>query len=350
MEKYLIAKYDTFAREPVIRKTKNGTLICLSLSGGEGEPENDNVVFITKSHDNGRTWSKPEKLFSHNGRGCWCTELFCDGLRDFAIVHTYNATTWYTELQTFRSFCDEAGENWSEPVSMRGITNCSVRQGITLSNGEILFPLYWQETLSGFGFFFKQGENRHTPEYISAAGGFNPASEKGQVYHAPKYIFVSGVAISSDHGETFNRYGCIDSDVSLWEPNAVEVENGHILLYCRSNKGYLYMSESFDYGRSWSPVSLSDIPNPDTKMTVLKENGWILMINNFVSSGGRKNLCIYKSTDGKRFEKVVNVEEKDEVFFYPHAFADKSERMLYLAYENAQVHWLKKYTFEELGI
>ena len=78
MEKHLIARYDTYAREPIIRKTKDGTLLCLSLSGGEREPDNQNVVLIAKSRDNGRTWSEPKTLFAHQKRGCWATELFCD--------------------------------------------------------------------------------------------------------------------------------------------------------------------------------------------------------------------------------------------------------------------------------
>lgn len=326
MEKYLIAKYDTYGREPIIRKAKDGTLLCLSLSGGEREPDNQNVVLLTKSYDRGQTWDSPQILFSHLKRGCWATELFCDGTRDFAVVHTYNAATWYKELQTFRSFCDDNGENWTEPVTMRGITNCSVRQGITMSNGEILFPVYWQETRSGFAY-----KNNFD---IDGA----------------KYPFVSGVAVSSDKGETFYRYGYISSAVSLWEPNAVEAEDGHIILYCRCCEGHLYISESFDYGKSWSEGYISDIPNADTKVTVLKVNGHILMINNFNSFGERENLCIYKSKDGKTFEKITNIEDENEHFFYPHAFADEKERILYIAYENTKEHWLKKYTFEELGI
>jgi len=326
VEKFLIAKYDTHAREPIIRKTKDGTLLCLSLSGGESEPDNQNAVFIAKSHDDGRTWSRPEVLFSHNNRGCWSTELFCEGDRDFAVVHTYNADTWYKELQTFRSFCDTSGEGWTEPAGMRGLTNCSVRQGIVMSNGEWLFPIYWQETQSGFD---------------------NP---KPKDFDGSKYPFVSGVAVSSDGGETFYRYGYIASDVPVWEPNAVEIENGHIILYCRCCKGFLYVSESFDYGRTWSAGYLSDIPHADTKVTVLKVNGYVLMINNFRSFDGRKNLCIGKSVDGKHFEIIQNIENAEDIFFYPHAFADYDSGILYVAYESAKEHWLKKYTFRELGV
>ena len=69
IEKNLIYAFkDSYGREPIIRKTKNGTLICICLSGGSWEPENKNVVKILKSTDNGRTWSGPKSL--SNGLKC----------------------------------------------------------------------------------------------------------------------------------------------------------------------------------------------------------------------------------------------------------------------------------------
>ena len=55
MEKYLIHDFkESYGREPIIRKTKNGTLLCMCLSGGNWEPENANVVKIQKSYDDGK--------------------------------------------------------------------------------------------------------------------------------------------------------------------------------------------------------------------------------------------------------------------------------------------------------
>lgn len=88
IEKYSIADYSEFGREPVIRQMNDGTIICLSLTGGETEPRPENYVAITRSYDRGKTWSKVEKLFSHEGFGVWCTEIFTDCEIPFAAVHT----------------------------------------------------------------------------------------------------------------------------------------------------------------------------------------------------------------------------------------------------------------------
>ena len=333
MENQLIASYQPFAREPFIRRLKDGRLVCFALTGGETEPDNRNVVSMTESIDNGSTWGEPKTLFSHPKRGCWATEIFTEGKEDVAFIHTYNEDSWYLELQTFFSVYDKHTHLWSEPIGVKGDVNgCSFRQGFLLSNGDYFFPIYWQQV----------------------KGAFTKTADKN--YDSKNYPFVCGAAISCDKGDTYHRFGYISSDVTLWEPNAIEIENGHLIMYCRSDKPYLFISESFDYGRTWSKGYFSDIPNPNTKPTLVKVNGWILLINNFNDNTdkdgwlNRKNLCIYKSRDGKNFEKVVNIGKEEDILFYPHAFADCEQRVLYLVCENAKEHYLKKYSFKELGV
>ena len=50
------------------------------------------------------------------------------------------------------------------------------------------------------------------------------------------------------------------------------------------------------------------------------------------------------------FEKIFDVEDPGERWFYPHAYVDDAQKMLYLAYENSGEHRLQKYTFAELGL
>lgn len=329
MKKTIIQTFKTHGREPVIRKMPDGTIVCLALSGGQNEPDNKNVVTVAKSLDGGESFTEPEVLFSHQSRGCWCTEIFTEAERPFAVVHTYNAQSWYRELRTFISYYENGV--WSEPVGIKGSADgCSFRQGIKMSNGEWLWPVYWQETREG-GF---------SKDYDFS---------KARDFDFKKHPFICGAAICSDK-EHFNRYGYIDADCALWEPNCVETEDGHIIMYCRSNKGFLYMSESFDYGRSWSKASLTDIKNPDTKVTLLKANGTVLMLNN-LSQGGwdnRKNLSVLKSKDGKNFEKIANIEDEETWVCYPHAFIDNGT--LYVAYDDCKTHYLKRFDLEELGI
>ena len=156
MEKYKICQFTPYGREPVLRRMKDGSLICLFLTGGPKEPDNDNVVKCVRSEDDGKTWSTPEIVFAHNDRACWATEIFAECEKPFAIVQTYYAPSVYGEIQSYRSYISDDGKTFSAPVSLPcPAKSVSVRQGIVLSNGDILFPVYWQEDRVGYHASFR---------------------------------------------------------------------------------------------------------------------------------------------------------------------------------------------------
>lgn len=330
MEKYLIYDFkDDYGREPIIRKTKNGTLLCVCLSGGTWDPQNANVVKIQRSFDDGKTWSKPQVLFSHHSRGVWSSEIFVDNDKIMLVIQTYNAECYYRELQTFYSISNDNGNTWSEPISFpNGINGISIRQGIKLSNGSYLFPIYYGEVVNNFDW-------------------------KGVTDWHDNLKFCCGVMLSNDRLKSYERYGYIKSEKCLWEPNCIEVENGHIIMYMRNNNApYLGISHSYDYGKTWTDFKQTNIPNPNTKVTLVKSNDLILLISNFNKVVGVKNrthLQIWVSKDGENFYNKIKIEEDNENFFYPHAFFDDEKQLLYVAYENSKQFWLKKISFEDIS-
>ena len=101
-------------------------------------------------------------------------------------------------------------------------------------------------------------------------------------------------------------------------------------------------------------MKVTDLSNPNTKLTLLKVNGKILLINNFCDDIGwmkRTHLEIWVSSDNMQtWEKKLPIAPPDERFFYPHAFADDEQKKLYVAYENAKQHYLMHIPYEELGL
>ncbi len=330
MKRTLIHEFTPFAREPVLRRMPDGSLLCLFLTGGPTEPHNENVVAACRSFDDGDTWTEPEVLFSHSRRGVWSTEIFTECDPPFIAVHTYNAESWYRELQTFLSYSFDGGQTWQEPSSFPcGLNGVSLRQGIVLSSGEWLFPFYRQEVRTGFDW---------SEDILTTKPGF-----------------LSGAAISSDEGMSFETFGNLRSPegVPLWEPNCVELEEGHIVMMMRG-RAHLYVSESFDFGRTWTEPRETRIPNANTKLTLLKVRGKILLINNFsadMTFEGRTHLELWISDDFMRtWKKKIPLMPQDEAWFYPHAFADEREKTLYIACENGRRHELLRLSFDELGL
>ena len=53
-----------YAREPLLRRMPNGDLVCVCLSGGKTEPANQNLVIISRSKDDGCTWTVLPRQYS----------------------------------------------------------------------------------------------------------------------------------------------------------------------------------------------------------------------------------------------------------------------------------------------
>lgn len=331
----------THGREPVLRRMPDGSLTCLIYSGGKREPDPGNLALIVRSNDDGRTWTKPEIMFKHDSRCTWPTEIFTEGPRPFAVIQTFQYNAFYTELRAFQTFTDDNGKTWSEPQTIKGTPpNFCVRQGKVLSNGEWLFPVYWMEQ----------------------DGGWNWPSE-GAFLWKHGWRFSSGVIRSCDQGKTFTLSGYLHADSNLWEPEVIELEPGHLLMFIRCCKaGVLWKSESFDFGANWSPAEPTDIPNPGTKLVMFKVDGKVVLVSNMDDC--RRKLSLWVSSDSCRnWDKKLllaevpmaepDVTDVDNQFnqlpwiCYPHGFVDEKQQLLYLALDSVATHFLVKIPFSD---
>ena len=333
MNKYQICDFSkTYAREPVLAIMPDGSLVCILTTGGPTEPHNENYTMICRSEDGGKTWSEPQMLFDNEKRGVWVTELFTEGDIPMMVVHTYNAEVPYKELQTFVSYTYDNGKTWTDPVSMAPhSTGFSIRKGFTLSNGDYFFPVYFTRIDSNFG-VYKDWQDK---DYWKGS------------YHS------CAALISSDKGKTYTPYGLFEKN--LWEPNAVELEDGHILMFMRdSNKPFMNIAESFDYGRTWEHKGNTSMPNANAKNDVAKVAGKVVLTSNLKESlpfDERANLVIQISDDKcKTWREPIPVTTPDEHIFYPHSAVDYDKKIFYLAYENARQFYINVYTFDELGL
>lgn len=109
------------------------------------------------------------------------------------------------------------------------------------------------------------------------------------------------------------------------------------------NDNAVFVTHSYDNGKTWSEPSESEIPNSSTKVSLLKAKNKIIMINNFrcgtlKGMSERTNLAVAVSDNGKDFKQVLFPESIDEAWYYPHGFLDEKAEKMYLAYENAKEH------------
>lgn len=309
-----------YAREPVIAPMPDGSLICTFLSGGQGEPDNKNVTLVVRSYDEGKTWTNPSVLFYHRSRGAYTTEIFTSGSRPILFVHTYDGNSRYREICTFMSTTNDCGKNWSSPVSLPGPSaHVNTRQGIVLSNGLWLFPVYWQEVA-----------NKWDWEQTDASNDINM-----------NWPSCCGVLISKDKGCSFQNYGYIKSDMyPLMENTCVELGDGHIVMLMRADKHkFLFRSDSYDYGHTWTQAKPCNIPSASSKVELKSYKDKILLIHNACQTDmfdKRIDLSIWVSGDGmKTWVKKITLVKDHVVMFYPHVIIDPSG-LMYIACENSK--------------
>ncbi len=327
----------TYAREPLLRRMPDDSLVCLHYSGGPREPDDDNVELITRSYDDGATWSAPQVLFEHPSRGVWVTELFAEAGSPCAFVHTFETANHYGDLHTYRSWTTDHGKSWSEPISLPGgVGHVSVRQGMVLRDGAWLFPVYWQEVTHGFAWQRRDGRS-------------DRRSSTGQ----QDWLFCCGVLRSDDEGRSFRLHGSIRHPrFRLWEPNVAELGDGSLMMLMRvtgAESGALWRSDSTDGGVTWSMPHPTDIPNPSTKLTLFTHDGAVILLNNpNPVIGERKPLTLWVShDDGATWPtQLILADHPDgRGVYYPHGLMDRERQILYLACDIKTRHFLIKIPF-----
>ncbi len=332
-----------FGREPLLRRMKDGSLVCFIYSGGKREPSPDNLVLMTRSTDDGNTWSPPKVAFKHSQRAVWSTELFTEGPHPMLFLYTFCFDTNNFEIKAFISYGDDSGENWTVPVSVPGgVANHIYRKGFIASDGAWIFPVVWAELRDGWEWDKNQ-------RGIDAEGRELPAA-----YEHWTTRYSCGAARSTNQGESFSLHGYIhhpEYKRSLWEPNIAEIAPGKMAMFLRAGE-VLWRSDSEDGGLSWNTAYPTDIPNPGTKLDIAVIDGTVVMTTNF-NSERRDPLSIWVSKDGcktwsRKIELIRNKTDDFHNICYPHVLCDHEKRLFYIACDAIKEFYLLKVPYDDI--
>ncbi len=335
--------------EPTLRRMPDGSL-CSTLITGKNVFDDrlkENSVGIIHSYDDGATWTPPRELFNHPARATWATEIFTEGEKPLLFFCCHNEETMFTELRTFMAGSTDSGKNWTEPHSINGVPhNMVVRQGRILSDGSWLFPVYWTSQQGGWDAFWPM-PGEPMPGML-------------------KWTSCSGVLKTSDGAKTFSLHGAIyrEDGGASWEPEVTELEDGHLLMFIRSDieDKALWKSESFDYGLSWTAMEKTNISNPSTKAVIYRIKNNYVMFNNIypekVFKNGRQRLEMWVSNDRcasfarKTVISQVNTpvysDQKIKSVCYPHGFADDDKNIFYLSLSCGDALFMLKIPYKDI--
>lgn len=322
-------KPDSLACDTTLRKMPDGSWVMIMLGGGHAEPLPQNRIFLSRSQDEGKTWSPMEPIdlgikSKDPNRALVPTELMVLEDRCTMFLATHDGT--FADWKTWMTHSDDSGRTWSalKPAPGRLHDRTFIRNKIVTADGRIMLP---------FQHYERVGKTRE----ISNTRKFSPPTD-------PR----NGVIVSEDGGKSWVEYGNIrltdDEAYSGWaENNIAELSDGRIAMIIRADRlgGVLYYAESADGGKTWPEFARkTDIPNPGSKATLYPLGGDRVAILHNPNPKHRSPLSLWVSADGMKtwpYQRVLVAQSVDGPkgkLAYPDGFVSDDGQWLHFAFDD----------------
>jgi len=261
---------------------------------GTQEGHKDVGIWISRYENS--SWSKPvevangiqNKLLRY---ACWNPVLYNTGGK-ILLFYKVGPTpsTWWGMLMT----SENEGKSWSEGTKLpRNIFGPIKNKPVLLENGELICP--------------------------------SSTERDGWKVH---------MEFTPDFGQTWERTAPLnEKTIGAIQPAIITHKGGKIQILCRSTSSKILTSESIDNGYSWSPLTETELPNPNSGIdaVTLNDGRHLLVYNHLVE--GRNMLNIAVSDDGVKWQAAALLENDMEgtEFSYP-AVIQTDDGLIHITY------------------
>lgn len=263
-----------------IVEAKSGLLAAWFGGTREGHP--DVSIYVARFEDG--KWSKPVEVLDGvqaDGRRfpCWNPVLFRPEGGPILLFSKIgpSPSEWWGVVQT----SEDDGRTWSAARRLpEGILGPIKNKPIALPDGALLCPSSLEDDRLGWQIFIER-----TP----------------------------------DLGRTWTRTGPLNDgrEIGAIQPSILSHPGGRLQILARSRQGKVVEAWSDDQGRSWSPVALTGLLNPNSGIDALTlADGRHLLVYNPVAKG-RTPLAVALSPDGKSWRDALTLEDQPGEYSYP---------------------------------
>ena len=278
---------------------KDGRILFVYTHFTDGAADHSSAFLAGRySSDGGKTWTAEDETIMPNDAQQNIMSVSLLRLQDGAIALFYLRKNSIHDLRPVMRISRDEGATWSEateiiPASEVGYYVMNNDRVIQLKDGRLVLPLALHQNLPG--------SNR-----------FNPNARFLCYY-------------SDDLGKSWRRGQAAEVETQpgkkqpyMQEPGIVQLKDGTVMGFCRTNGGSQYVATSKDGGKTFSTLKPSQIISPVSPASIerIPSTGDLLLVwNNHKDirpelRGKRTPLTIAISKDeGQTWELVQNVED-----------------------------------------
>jgi|WetSurMetagenome_2_1015567.scaffolds.fasta_scaffold00009_96 predicted neuraminidase len=273
---------------------QDGKGLMAAWFGGTRERDPDVGIWISRNIK-GR-WTIPVEVangIQYKGKRypCWNPVLYNAG-KEIILFYKVgpSPSTWWGEMKT----STDGGKTWSRPYRLpEGISGPVKNKPVLLYNGVLICP--------------------------------SSTEDEGWRVH---------MEFTEDLGLTWERIPAInDRTTGAIQPSILIHPGGKLQLLCRSTTGMILTAWSDDSGRTWSSLTPTSLPNPNSGIdAVTLKDGRHLVVYNHLKAG-RNVLNVAISDDGTNWKAVLLLENdvKGAEFSYP-AVIQASDGSIHITY------------------
>jgi len=278
---------------------ETGDGLVAAWFGGTREGADDVGIWVSRRA--GNAWTPPVEVATGvqaDGKRypCWNPVLF--EMPDSTLSLFYKVgpspQRWWGMVKTSR----DRGRTWSEPVRLAdGILGPIKNKPVRLADGTIVSP-----------------SSTESPERPSAwRVHFERSTDAGRTWTVVAPPTGSGAAIDAI------------------QPSILVHEDGRLQAVGRTRSQRIFETWSSDRGRTWTPLNLTVLPNPNSGIdAVTLADGRHLVVYNHTTSG-RSPLNVAVSRDGKTWDAALVLEREPGEYSYP-AVVQGRDGMVHVTY------------------
>jgi predicted neuraminidase len=283
---------------------------------GLREGEGDVAIWLARGKDG--IWQAPQRLISENGVAHWNPVLH---VADDTVWILYMGGPTVHDWVTRKVISRDGGYSWTEPKALvpgdvlpRGPVRNKL---LVMSNGQWLAPGSietedaWDAFVDISNDFGKTWLKHDVPIDHCQRG----VSGSGEIWAG----LADNALWETDAERVFKWDGVIQP--TLWESKP-----GRIHMLMRSTRGWIYRSDSEDFGRTWCPAYATSLPNNNSgiDLVMLADRRLVLAFNPIAGNWGRRSPISLACSDdnGEHWERLLDMETEEGEFSYPAIIAD----------------------------